>query len=42
MEERKIGDGGLMGSGEDVVGVGDVLVHGGVGKEGRSGGRGRR
>ena len=46
MEERKVGDGGLLSGGEDVVGVGNVLVHRGVEKEGRMksscGGRGRR
>ena len=34
-EEREVGDSGLLGGREDVVGVGDVFVHGGVGEEGR-------
>ena len=34
MEEREVSDSGLLGGRKDVVGVGDVLVHGGVRKEG--------
>ena len=35
VEKREVGDSGLLCGRKDVVGVGDVLVHGGVGKEGR-------
>ena len=35
VEKREVGDSGLLSGRKDVVGVGNVFVHGGVGKEGR-------